>query len=133
MGVTLPGRVRLGIFEADLRPHRHRTVPAAPVLPEGGANFSPKWQRTCFRVADDAPNTDSGVDVSVCRDTSGTAPPRRQTALITAGFFPSACMSPPLKGGWVNGWIEWRARAIDYEYVYGRRMQFKESCSAIER
>jgi len=31
-----------------------------------------------------------------------------------------------IEDGWVNGWIEWRTRAIDHEYVYGRRVQFQQ-------
>jgi len=30
---------------------------------------------------------------------------------------------------WVLGWIEWRTRAIDCEYVYGRRVRFQRSCA----
>ena len=30
---------------------------------------------------------------------------------------------------WVLGWIEWRTRAIDCEYFYGRRVRFQRSCA----
>jgi hypothetical protein len=31
-----------------------------------------------------------------------------------------------IENDWVLGWIEWRTRAIDCEYVYGRRVRFRE-------
>ena len=33
---------------------------------------------------------------------------------------------------WILGWIEWRTRAVDYEYVYGRRVRFQEYPSSRE-
>jgi hypothetical protein len=41
-------------------------------------------------------------------------------------FLPIGVHVTAIEGGQVAGWIEWRTRAIDYEYVCGRRIEFQE-------
>jgi hypothetical protein len=47
-------------------------------------------------------------------------------------FLPIGVHVTGIENGWVNGWIEWRTRAIDYEYVYGRRVQFQEYKESVQ-
>jgi hypothetical protein len=53
-------------------------------------------------------------------------PKASSTDSLAPSLLPIGIRVTAIEHDWVLGWIEWRTRATDCEYIYGRRVRFQE-------